>query len=54
MRCGSRRSVHGMSFRAPQRGQASVFWPAGTSEGSHGTFGLRGEGVMRRVYRNGL
>jgi len=59
-RWGSRRNVHGMSFRAPQRGQVSVFCPAGTSEGSHGTLGLRGdrrafeEGVMREVYRNGL
>jgi hypothetical protein len=38
----SRRNVQGMKACSPQRGQRSAFAPGGTSDGSHGTFGLIG------------
>jgi drug/metabolite transporter (DMT)-like permease len=47
----SRRSVQGISLRAAQRGQVSVFWPGCTSNGSHATFRGSGEGFAGGVMR---
>jgi hypothetical protein len=38
--CGSRRSVHGMKARRPQREHRSGRAPGGNVEGNHGTFAV--------------
>jgi NAD+ synthase (glutamine-hydrolysing) len=52
MRIPSRRSVQGISFFAPHRGQVSVGWPGCTSLGSQGILRLT-RPIIRQVGYNG-